>query len=174
VSALHGSETKCQMKRVGSVVVLMLLAALAATPALAGECQEKKRALSLLGTKVRAHTVIKNRTKGTTFTAILKKNGKEKNKKIVKPSEDASILESSKAAGEWTDTYTVTMSVEGVSGSAVCNYDIYYKSDNTTWKLNLNPSCKNLDKPCVGCSFSCTKSWNSDKDRWNTDFTIKG
>ena len=73
-------------------------------------------------------------------------------------------------------TLTATITTSGrTTGSATCAYKINYTSSgHLRWDIapDMATPCKDEALLCSSCAIACKKSFNTNKDRYNTKFTI--
>jgi hypothetical protein len=136
----------------------------------ASSCKEKKRDLTAFESYT-AHTTVKNRTKDLTFYAeIFRHTSNLKEKKKISPGEDASAQMSFSDAAGTNIVVHVYKSNDMVYG--VCSFYVTFPNDKTTLWSPYDPLCGGMVTLCNTCTVSCSKSFNPDKNRWNTYFTI--
>jgi hypothetical protein len=163
------------MRLMGAVLALLLVTAFPIAPALAGSCSDTKREAKGFESEMGAHTFVKNQTQNTTFKVKIYRNDTKKADTNLSPGEEVSHLANMMESGKNSDTFTMSLSKTDDSNSASCVYKVTFNinTNNTKWEKGQNPVCIDPKDLCDGCSVSCDKSYNQDKDRWNTHFKIE-
>jgi hypothetical protein len=151
----------------GLALLVMILAALPAT-AIAGDCTNNSRKAWPF-TEGEARTRVKNRTTATALSVALDRGDSEKSSQTIKPGEDFSKL----SKFTWTSgkgTITVTLDPDPGSNNSKCVYEIDKGENYVKWQI---PSDADAVCPQVNeLSIACEKSYNKDKSRFTTTYTV--
>jgi hypothetical protein len=145
--------------------------------ALAGACKGTTRQLTVVqdsyASNARAQTVVMNESaNGLSYVVVIASNDgvtgeKVRNSATLKPGADVSKLWSTPEQ----DVVTVSITPVGASDATSCIYRVVFGTFETRWHPGPNGSDNTL---CSGAvTVNCDKSYNGNKLRWNTTFTIK-
>lgn len=134
----------------------------------AAECVETQRTMTALE-GFSAHTTVKNRTDDLTFTTNIYRGGSNlKESKTIAPGKDAGVQMS--FSGDLPIRVVVTLFKNNAAFNGTCGFTLSF-GDKPKWTPD-DPLCGNLDRLCATCEVSCSKSWISSKNRWNTYLTV--
>ena len=157
--------------------VLMCVMLLAAHPVWAGSCKDTTRSGKMIDSnKLSADTLVKNQRSSGNYAVQILRGGTVKQSKTLSPGESVSHLATTSwNATDPASTLEVRVFKPGeTSNYASCAYKVHDNNGDFEWKLTQDPICQNLNNICPegDCDITCSKSFNKDKDKYKTHFTI--
>jgi hypothetical protein len=139
---------------------------------LAGDCTDTTRKVSVtnsLFSDGAADTTVRNQASDLSADVTISRRDAEKQSATLNNGNSTGFL----AKGTESAEITVTIKDPDTTGTAKCGYEVSTKSSKTTWSRTQNANCSDVKSFCSSCKITCSKSYNPDKNRWNTTYTIK-
>jgi len=168
---------KTSLRAILNSSVLMCVMLLVAHPAWAGSCKNTSRSGKMMdSSKLSADTLVKNQRSSGKYDVQILRGGTVKQSKTLSPGESVSHLATTSwNATDPASTLEVRVFKPGeTSNYASCAYKVHDNNGSYVWKLAQDPICQNLSNICPDgdCDITCSKSFNKDKDKYKTHFTI--
>ena len=144
-----------------------------------GPCGDDSR--PFMGTGVEGRTQVKNRTASTSFTVFFTRDDEQVARKVVEPGEDVHVLLRSETGTTRVGAviYSVEETLETLSGGAKCDWSFRVRDNKSLTGGTTDWAAGSIDGYCTPhrdihlYQAKCERSYNGEKSRWLTYFTIE-
>ncbi len=161
------------ISRLAALALPLAVLGVGSSAALAGACTNTGRKLSFAQRQVsltaKADMTVKNATLASSFDVVISRGSgtpTEKRSGTLKPGDKISKLSDVNNVGD----FKISIVPTGTRTGTTCYYRVdFYSGDKTQWWIptKTGVTCNGGD-----VSVACEKSYNADKIRWNTTYTI--